>query len=110
MPTGYTYPVQDGKITELRDFALLCTRGFGALIMMRDEPMDAPIPETLGANTQYHDEALARGKASRVEVNMLSASEREQRAAARAEKGRCWNRPGRLALHPKPDEGSSLLT
>src|SRR5260370_41614206 len=71
--------------------------------------MDAPIPETHGENTQYYDEALARAKASRVEVNMLSASEREQRAAARAEKGRCWNRPGRLALHPKPGEGSSLL-
>ena len=45
MPTGYTADVGDGKVTEFRDFALRCARGMGALIMMRDDPMDAPIPD-----------------------------------------------------------------
>ncbi len=36
MPTGYTAPVADGKITEFADFALTCARGFGALVLLRD--------------------------------------------------------------------------
>lgn len=45
MPTGYTEAVQSGEVTEFRDFALRCARAMGALIMMRDDPMDAPIPD-----------------------------------------------------------------
>lgn len=37
MPTGYTASVQEGKVTEFRDFAMECARAFGALVMMRDE-------------------------------------------------------------------------
>lgn len=36
MPTGYTSDVQDGKVTELKDYILRCSRNFGALIHMRD--------------------------------------------------------------------------
>jgi hypothetical protein len=43
MPTGYTCDVQNGKVTELKDYLLDCSRGFGALIHMRDERMDTPI-------------------------------------------------------------------
>ncbi|SHJ72314.1 hypothetical protein SAMN05444159_1322 [Bradyrhizobium lablabi] len=59
MPTGYTYPVVDGKITEFPDFALLCARAFGALIMMRDDPMDASIPDEFEPETKYYDDRLA---------------------------------------------------
>jgi len=45
MPTGYTADVSNGKIATLPDFAMGCARAFGALIAMRDEPADAPIPE-----------------------------------------------------------------
>ena len=37
MPTGYTAGVQTGKIIELKDYILDCSRGFGALIHMRDD-------------------------------------------------------------------------
>jgi len=39
MPTGYTYPVVDGKVTDLRTFVLQCARAFGAAIHQRDEDM-----------------------------------------------------------------------
>lgn len=57
MPTGYT----DGiKIdTPFADFALKCARAFGALIEMRDDPMDAPIPDEFPASN-YHLENLER--------------------------------------------------
>lgn len=42
--TGYTHQLIEKKQT-FPEFALSCARAFGALIMMRDDPMDAPIPE-----------------------------------------------------------------
>lgn len=36
MPTSYTSGVQEGKITELKDYVLMCARNFGALIHMRE--------------------------------------------------------------------------
>src|ERR1700741_504539 len=75
MPTGYTAAVADGKITTLRDFALYCARGMGALITMRDEPLNAPIPETLEPSTTYYDNKLA---ALRAELGELEALTDEQ--------------------------------
>ena len=43
MPTGYTANVPDGITFE--QFVWQCARGMGALVMMRDEPTGAPIPE-----------------------------------------------------------------
>lgn len=43
MPTGYTAKVQDGKITEVKDYILGCARNFGALIHMRDDNLDTEI-------------------------------------------------------------------
>jgi len=60
MPTGYTARVTDE--TTLADFALSCARAFGALIELRDEPMDAPIPDVFEVS-QYHRESLARAEA-----------------------------------------------
>lgn len=45
MPTGYTAAVGDGEVTEFSDFAMTCARAFGALVTMRDEPADAPVPD-----------------------------------------------------------------
>lgn len=63
MPTGYIAPVADGKITSIVDFAKLCARGMGALIMMRDSPTDAPIPEAFEPSTDYHDKAIEDARA-----------------------------------------------
>lgn len=45
MPTGYTSIVADNENFTFPEFAMRCARNFGALIMMRDEPLNAPIPE-----------------------------------------------------------------
>lgn len=45
MPTGYTSPLYEGKEISFEQFALRCARNFGALVMMREEPLDTPIPE-----------------------------------------------------------------
>lgn len=43
MPTGYTAAMLDGLT--FQEYALSCARNFGALIEMRDEPMNTPIPD-----------------------------------------------------------------
>ncbi len=43
MPTGYTAKLHDGKPITFREFALDCSRAFGALIHMRDENQDTEI-------------------------------------------------------------------
>ena len=72
MPTGYTSDVQNGKITKFEDFAMQCARGMGALIMMRDLPSNAPIPERFEPSVQYHDEKIAAAEARLAEVRAIS--------------------------------------
>jgi hypothetical protein len=59
MPTGYTYCVENGSVTEFPEFAMRCARAFGALVELRDEPLDAPIPERLSSSTYYADRVTA---------------------------------------------------
>lgn len=61
MPTGYTHAVQNGSITELKDFTLQCARAFGALILMRDEPNDAEVPDEFQPS-DYDKKALDAAK------------------------------------------------
>ena len=82
MPTGYTHDVQTGKITKFEDFAMQCARAFGALILMRDLPGGAPIPERFEADTKYHDEALADARAKLAKFTDASDEDIQQWAEA----------------------------
>lgn len=81
MPTGYTCHVVDGKITEFPEFALSCARAFGALISMRDEPMDAPIPDEFKPSS-YNETRLAESRAKLAELNAMTAEQVAERCAA----------------------------
>lgn len=52
MKTGYTDAISKGD-TSAKNFIMRCARGFGALAFMRDEPLDALIPETIPEETYY---------------------------------------------------------
>lgn len=80
MPTGYTYPVCDGDITEFPAFAMSCARAFGALITMRDDPMDAPIPEEIKPDTKYHDDRIAADMKRMGEVQAMTLAEADTAA------------------------------
>jgi hypothetical protein len=58
MPTGYTAGIIDGKTKTFKEFALECARNFGALIHMRDEPMNVPIKER--EPSEYHTREVQR--------------------------------------------------
>jgi hypothetical protein len=82
MPSGYTAQVQDGTITEFSDFAMSCARAFGALITMRDDPADAPIPEKFEPSTSYYDGALERARKTLAEVEVMTPEQCDKEAAA----------------------------
>lgn len=81
MATGYTYAVKDGKITNLREFAMRCARNFGALVTMRDEPADAPIPEEFEPSSNYA-EFLKRDEERLAMLQSMTKAEIEAAAAA----------------------------
>jgi len=81
MPTGYTHEIYEGEKITLRDFALRCARGMGALITMRDAPFDAPIPTELQPSVQHYDEHIAAAKARIAELRAMTTEELESSAA-----------------------------
>lgn len=115
MPTGYTAIIEDGCTFE--QFVWRCARGMGACVMMRDDPMDTPVPDEFQPST-YHREEIERlqNKLERLEwmtipqVKAEIQAERESVIAANAryatehkeksaryetilEKVRAWNPP-----------------
>lgn len=63
MPTGYTAPLYEGEDLSLAEFVLGCARAFGALVTMRDDAPDTPIPDEF-APSGYHLRRLAEERAA----------------------------------------------
>lgn len=74
MPTGYTADISNG-IT-FRQYAMGCARAFGALITMRDEPSDAPIPDSFQPS-KYHEECLQTASDRLAQLRLMSLDETE---------------------------------
>ena len=78
MPTGYTAGVQDGTVTEFKDFALLCARMIGTNIIMRDEPFNTPIKKY--EPSPYYKESLEDAKEKLERVKNMSEAECKEKA------------------------------
>jgi hypothetical protein len=79
MPTGYTADIKKGITFE--QFIMSCARAFGALIEMRDEPLDAPIPESFEPST-YNKDALVKAEKELIELKSLSIGQAQEKAEA----------------------------
>ena len=79
MPSGYTAPIYEGKDIEFPEFVMGCARAFGALIDLRDEPADAPIPDEI-TPSPYYQQNLDRARRRLAEVEAWS----DERAAVEA--------------------------
>lgn len=75
MPTGYTAGIEDGTIKTFQEYALQCTRAFGALISMRDDPSNTPIPKEIVPDTSYHEEQLVEARAEKEELEKRTDAE-----------------------------------
>lgn len=82
MPTGYTEEVSSGAVTTLEQFALRCARSFSALIQMRDDPLNAPIPNAFIANTTYGEQAIEQALAVIAKLDTMSAADALEAARA----------------------------
>jgi len=82
MPTGYTLDLYNGKDITFEEFVLKCARAFGALIDMRDEPMDALIPERFEPS-DHHLKELEKAKRRLKEIRKWN-EEKAEREAERA--------------------------
>ena len=72
MPTGYTDVVADGSVTEFYEFIMRCARAFGALINMREESMNATIPDHFEPDISYYDRELEKAASRLSELRMMS--------------------------------------
>ena len=78
MPTGYTAKLCDGE-QSFEEFVLRCARAFGALIEMRDESFNAPIPDEFKPSG-YHARELEKARTKYNSVRKMSISAATKRA------------------------------
>lgn len=74
MPTGYTSDLT--LDTPFKDFAIRCARAMGALVMMRDDPLDAPIPDEFPPS-DYYRKKVEDAKAKQAAVAEMSPKDVE---------------------------------
>ena len=81
MPTGYTAILHE-KDLSTSEFIMRCSRSMGALVTMRDEPLDAPIPEKFEPSSYY----VEKEKELREELDRLRKMDDEEIEALGKEK------------------------
>jgi len=81
MPTGYTAKLmKEGQ--GFQEFVMLCARAMGACVILRDEPLDKPIPEAFEPSPF----AAEQQKLAVAEASRLKAMSPEERTAFGEEK------------------------
>jgi hypothetical protein len=74
MPTGYTAKlIEEGQA--FPEFVMTCARAFGALVEMRDDPLDAPIPDKFEV-PPYHADQLRLAQQQASELANMSEEQR----------------------------------
>lgn len=79
MPTGYTSMIIDGDGCDFKTFALQCARAFGALVEMRDDAMDAPIPDEFKPS-DYNKKELDKATKELAKVQTITDKQAERQA------------------------------
>jgi hypothetical protein len=76
MPTGYTCIIEDKPDVTFAEYVWRCARAFGALLSMREDSLDAPIPDELKSeDTDYYKTAYEKAKQETVkELDSLAKS------------------------------------
>lgn len=78
MPTGYTSDIYEGKDITVKDFISQCARAFGAYVMVRDEPLDAKVPDKFKPDT-YHLKQLEKSKERLAQYQCMTTEEIEKK-------------------------------
>lgn len=98
MPTGYTSRITD--TSTLEEFTLACARGMGALVTLRDEPANAPLPDKFEPSS-YYATWLENAKRRWEELSAMSPADVEREMLAKAEEAE-----KRRAVYAKDSEAT----
>lgn len=75
MPSGYTYKVENGEMTELNEFVWRCARGMSAMDHMHEEGPDVPISFSDTESIERCEKNLEDTKLERDALDMLSGDQ-----------------------------------
>lgn len=109
MPTGYTAKVAEGTVTELEPFALQLARGMGALVVMRDEPWDAPIPDKL-PYSDYYEKKLDECERELDRVEAMSTTDAALAQSEEIEKATEYRATYQQNMHDKEKRYTDMIT
>jgi hypothetical protein len=84
MPSGYTCGVNDGTVTDLNAFVLICAKAFGACIMQRNDP--ASDPSKVQPKDTYHQKALVTAQENLAKLKKMTIAQANKKAAEEHEK------------------------
>lgn len=84
MPTGYTSNIYNGKEVSMADFLFGCAREMMPLVIMRDEPMDAPIPDEFKP-VDYHLKELNKSRSELKKYQAMSDEDYAKDSSVRLE-------------------------
>lgn len=79
MATGYTAIIEEMGDVTFEEFVWRCARAMGALVMMRDESLGAPIPERFEPSDHYA-RSIKRARARLASVQAMTPEECEREA------------------------------
>jgi hypothetical protein len=83
MPTGFTAIIEEKEDLTFEEFALRCARNFGALIMMRDDALDAEVPDQFPLD-DYHGRNLEDLAKKLLDIKSMSHEDIERRVETKA--------------------------
>lgn len=86
MPTGYTQLLFDNPDATPADFIMRCARAMGACVMMREEPLSAPIPEKFTQDSTYHADGLKEAKDKLNAIKLMTPAQVEEQVRSVYEK------------------------
>jgi hypothetical protein len=76
MPTGYTAIIEDDENVTFEQYAWRCARAFGALVLLRDDPLEARVPERFEPSA-YYAEAVKRDESRLAELLSMTPEQAE---------------------------------
>jgi hypothetical protein len=89
MPTGYTAKLCEQEVP-FNDFVLSCARAFGALISMKEDGLEVPVPDELKPD-QHYREWGDKAQAELVGIKAMTPAECDIAAAKAYEKAVLYN-------------------
>lgn len=106
MPTGYTAKIKDG--IEFNEFVMTCARAMGACVMMRDDPMDTPIPDEFKPS-EFYINSVENARKELARLKSMTDDECMNESRAEHDKAKEYHTQGQLEDRLARERYASML-